>query len=155
MKFDMKGTIMQPFKPKQNHKAVGERSEAIIIARLIEVGYNVYLPFGDNLRCDLIIEDADEKLWRVQCKTGWLQDDGACIEFKTASSYYHTRAGKMGYSKKDYRGQIDFFASYCPNTKGVYLIPVDHVPLTKGRLRLIPTENNQEKNVRWAKDYEL
>lgn len=37
---------MEPAKPKQNHKAIGERSEAIIMARLLEVGYSVLMPFG-------------------------------------------------------------------------------------------------------------
>lgn len=65
---------MQPFKPKQNHKAVGEHSEAIIIAKLLEVGYHVFLPFGDNLRCDVVIEDADGKIcrdWLWSIETTW------------------------------------------------------------------------------------
>jgi hypothetical protein len=142
-------------RPKQNHKAIGERSEAIIIAKLLEVGYYVLMPFGDNLRYDLLIEDADGHYWRIQCKTGWIENNGAYIEFATASTYYHTRAGRTGYGRKDYRGQIDYFAIYCSDTKSVYLVPVDHVPTTSARLRLIPTENNQEKHVRRAKDYEL
>ena len=60
------------FGPKQNNKTKGERSEAIIIAKLLEVGYGVLTPFGDNRRYDLVIEDADGKFWRVQCKTGWM-----------------------------------------------------------------------------------
>ena len=87
-------------KPKQNHKAIGEQSEAIIMAKLLEVGYSVLMPFGDNRRYDLVIEDADEKFWRVQCKTGWVENDGAYIAFKTASSYYHTRAGRRGMGEK-------------------------------------------------------
>ena len=29
--------MVGPFRPKQNHKAIGERSEAIIIAKFLEV----------------------------------------------------------------------------------------------------------------------
>jgi len=47
------------FGPKQNPKAVGERSQAIIIFRLLEAGYNVLTPYRDNTRYDLVIEDAD------------------------------------------------------------------------------------------------
>jgi hypothetical protein len=150
-----KENIMKPLKPKQNHKAIGERSEAIITAKLLEAGYGVLKPFGDNLRYDLVIEDADGQLWRIQCKTGWIEGDDAYIEFATASTYYHTRAGRTGYGRKDYQGQIDYFAVYCPNTGKVYLVPIDHVGKTSAMLRLVPTKNNQEKNVRWAKDYEL
>jgi len=34
------------FGPKQNPKATGERSQAHIIARLLDVGYNVLTPYG-------------------------------------------------------------------------------------------------------------
>ena len=50
-------------------KQLGERSQAHIIARLLEVGYTVLTPYGDSSRYDLVIEDADGKFWRVQCKT--------------------------------------------------------------------------------------
>ncbi len=146
---------MLPARPKQNHKATGERTEAIIIAKFLEVGYGVLTPFGDNLRYDLIIEDADAKLWRIQCKTGWTENDRAYIEFATASTYYHTKAGRTGHGRKDYRGEIDYFAVYCPETTKVYLVPVEHVSVTSAILRLTPTKNNQEKGVRWARDYEL
>jgi len=111
------------FGPKQNPKAIGERSQAYIIAKLLDVGYNVLIPYGDNTRYDLVIEDADGKFWRVQCKTGWLENNAAYIEFATASTYYHTRAGRTGHGRKDYRGQIDYFAVYCPETKGVIWYP--------------------------------
>ena len=38
---------------------------------------------------------------------------------------------------------------------GVYLIPVDHAGISQMSLRLVPTKNNQEKNIGWAKDYEI
>jgi hypothetical protein len=37
----------------------------------------------------------------------------------------------------------------------VYLVPIDHVGMSCAFLRLKPTANKQEKNVRWAKDYEV
>ena len=74
------------------------------------------------------------------------------ILFATASSYNHTMKNK---GWKHYRGQADYFAVYCPETKGVYLVPVDAVGVAQAHLRLIPPKNGQEKNVRWAKDYEL
>ena len=144
---------MEPLKPKPNQKAIGERSQAYILAKLLEIGYNVLTPYGDNTRYDLVIEDADGKFWRVQCKTG--RSNGEYINFAPASLYYHTRAGRTTHGSKSYHGQIDYFAVYCPENKGVYLIPVDHAGISQMNLRLTPTQNNQEKNVHWAKDYEL
>ena len=146
---------MGQFGPKQNNKTIGERSEAIIMAKLLEVGYGVLTPFGDNRRYDLVIEDADGNFYRIQCKTGWVENNGAYIQFKTASSYYHTKAGRTSHGRKDYRGQVDYFAVYCPEIRKVYFVPVDHVGTASASLRLLPTANKQEKNVRWAKDYEL
>jgi hypothetical protein len=144
---------MEPLRPKQNPKAIGERSQAHIIARLLDVGYNVLMPYGDNTRYDVVIEDADGQFLRVQCKTG--RSNGEYIEVAPASLYYHTRAGRTTHGSKSYHGQVDYFAVFCPETRGVYLIPVDHAGVSQMSLRLVPTKNKQEKNVRWAQDYEI
>lgn len=60
-----------------------------------------------------------------------------------------------GYHWRHYRGQCDYFAVYCASLERVYLVPVDEVGKTRAHLRIEPTKNNQEKNVRWARDYEL
>ena len=70
------------------------------MAKLLEVGYGVLMPFGDNRRYDLVIEDADGSFFRIQCKTARLMKDGAYIDFATASTYYHTKAGKTGFGEK-------------------------------------------------------
>jgi hypothetical protein len=54
-----------------------------------------------------------------------------------------------------YRGQCDYFAVYCEEFDKIYLIPVDQVGTTGAVLRLTPRKNNQDKNILWAKDYEL
>lgn len=151
---------MRPLKPDPydkngNRKAIGERSEALITARLVEIGYNVLKPYGDNLRYDLLIEDASEHFWRVQCKTGRIRPNEVSIHFSAVSSYAHTRAGKGGNPHKDYQGQIDYFAIYCPETQGVYLIPIDHVHGDRVRLYLCHQKGKQMDEVKWAKDYEL
>jgi len=97
-----------------------------------------------------VIEDADEQFWRVQCKTAQI-DNGAVIRFDTAN---HNVTGKNR-QRRHYRGQCDYFAVYCQELNKVYLIPVDQVGTNTAHLRLTPTRNQQEKHVRWAKDYEL
>lgn len=57
--------------------------------------------------------------------------------------------------ERTYRGQCDYFAVYCEKFNKIYLIAVDDVSITKANLRLTQTKNNQEKYVRWARDYEL
>ncbi len=138
--------------PKRHTDKTGDISEAAIIARLLQSGYVVLTPYGKNHRYDLVIEDADGQFWRIQCKTGWMGEEQTVINFATASSYNHT-AKQKGW--RHYRGQVDYFAVYCEGNGKVYLVPVEAVGLTQAKLRLTPTKNKQEKNVRWAQDYEL
>ncbi|MFL5658543.1 MAG: group I intron-associated PD-(D/E)XK endonuclease [Ktedonobacteraceae bacterium] len=138
--------------PKRHTDKTGDISEAAIIACLLQSGYVVLTPYGKNHRYDLVIEDADGQFWRIQCKTGWMDEEQTVITFATASSYNHT-AKQKGW--RSYKGQIEYFAVYVEQIGKVYLVPVNAVGNAKGMLRLAPTKNKQEKNVRWAKDYEL
>lgn len=98
------------------------------------------------------IEDADGKFWRVQVKTGWLNEDWSIIKFATASSMNHTVKHK---GLRHYRGQADYFEVYVEQLDTVYFLPVEDVGLGRASLRLVPSKNNQEKHIRWARDYEL
>jgi hypothetical protein len=143
---------MAQISPKRHTDKTGDISEAAIIVRLLRAGYSVLIPYGKNHRYDLLIEDGEGKYWRVQCKTGWLDEKKTVVNFATASSYNHT-AKQKGW--RHYRGQADYFAVYCEELDKAYLIPVDAVGLTLAKLRLVSAKNNQMKNVRWARDYEL
>jgi len=57
---------MESVRTKQTPKTIGDCSQAYIMAKLLEIGYSVLTPFGDNQRYDLVIEDAEGQLWRVQ-----------------------------------------------------------------------------------------
>jgi hypothetical protein len=133
-----KDISMGLFGPKRHTDRVGDVSEAAIATRFLQV-------------------DAEGRFWRIQCKTAWVVQDGSSIAFNTCSSHYSYVSSKsMGVHKRDdYRGQVDYFAAYCEAINKVYLVPVDDAGLTQVRLRLMPTKNKQEKNVRWAADYEL
>ena len=145
------------FGPKRHTDRIGDVSEAAIATRLLQAGYVVLTPYGKQHRYDLVIEDADGRFWRIQCKTAWVVQDGSSIQFNVASSHYsYVDSKSMGVHKRqNYRGQVEYFAVYCEALDKVYLIPVDDVGIAHTRLRLMPTKNKQEKNVRWAKDYEL
>jgi PD-(D/E)XK endonuclease len=138
--------------PKRHTQKTGDISEQAAITRLLQCSYVVLQPIGQMHRYDLVIEDADGKFWRVQVKTGWLNEDQSIIKFASASSYNHT-AKQKGW--RGYRGQCEYFAIYVEALNKVYFVPVDDVGITGATLRLTPSKNNQEKNVRWAKDYEL
>lgn len=138
-------------KGKRDTNAIGDISEATIIARFLQLGYVVLTPYGGNQRYDLVIEDNAGKLWRVQCKTAQIQDEGTVVAFNTATHNIATKNRQT----RHYRRQCDYFAVFCEGLNKIYLVPVEQVGLTKANLRLVSAKNNQEKNVRWAKNYEL
>ena len=94
---------------------------------LEHAGYTLSLPFGENTRYDLIIDDGSN-LSRVQCKTGRLR--GGAIIFPACSSYAHHRSRE--FSSRDYIGEIEYFAIYCAATNGVYLVPIAKTRLCGG-----------------------
>jgi hypothetical protein len=135
----------------EHPKDVGDRSTLAVISVLRELGYGIYLPFGENTRCDFMLE-RDGFVDRVQCKTGRLRK-GAVV-FNVCSSYAHHRSAQV--QKRTYHGEIDLFAVYCPETSGVYLVPISHLPvIRRGFLRVDSPKNNLRDRVRWAADYEV
>ena len=135
----------------EHPKAIGDRSALAIMLALHEAGYDLLVPFGENTRYDLVIDDGT-RLARVQCKTGRLRQ--GAILFNTCSSYAHHPNPRV--VKRDYQGQIDYFAVFCPETRGAYLIPIAEVPLKRqGRLRVHPARNNQQLGIRSAADFEI
>ena len=139
-------------KQKDTTTRKGEIAESAILARLIQLGYRCLIPWGHDNRYDIAIDD-DGKLIRVQCKMARYIEEGGCLEFNTAITY--ARVGGKPHIRKGYKGEIDYFGVYSPDTGKVYLVPIEDTPDGSMVLRLQPTKNNQEKRVKWAKDYEV
>jgi hypothetical protein len=133
---------------RRNSKAVGDLTQAQVLAALLRHGKRVLLPFGDNFRYDLVVEE-DGRFTRIQCKTGRLSR--GAIAFSVASSQYH-RGGR----RRSYQGQIDAFGVFCPETRKTYIIPLRDLPLVReAKLRLETPRNSQARGIRWAAQYEI
>jgi PD-(D/E)XK endonuclease len=123
---------------------------AVMLA-LCSAGYEVLVPFGENTRYDLVIDDG-QSLKRIQCKTGRLR--AGAVRFKTCSTYGHHRNPLA--AQRSYLGEIDAFAVYCPETSGIYLVPIEDLPvLARAALRVDPARNRQKKFIRLAAKYEV
>lgn len=134
---------------------MGAESEAVIAAALIQAGYTVLTPNGYMHRYDLVIEDAEGRFWKVQCKTAWFSRDKTTLKFNGYSILYKGQKGRKETKRMTYTNDVDYFAVYSPDLRKIYLIPITHVGNTENSLRLVPTKNNQESHVKWAADYEL
>ena len=127
----------------------GMIGETAVLNRLVQLGYEVLLPWSQDLGYDLayyveteeghfgFFTHKESQLVRVQCKLAWLSKDGSCILFNTSTASF---GGPDVWKKK----------------RSGYMVSVWEAP-DAGRmiLRLSPTKNNQSKGVKWAKDYEV
>jgi hypothetical protein len=135
----------------EHPKAVGDRSQIAITLALIDAGFAIFVPIGENTRCDLVIDDGS-RLGRVQCKTGRLRK--GAIRFSACSNYAHHNKPRA--VQRDYLGEVDYFAVYCPETEGVYLVPIAEVQVRRwGALRVDPALNRQVRGIRLACNYEI
>jgi len=131
-----------------NSKAIGDVTQSQVLAALLRRGKRVRMPFGDNSRYDLVVEESG-LFTRIQCKTGRISR--GAIVFAVASSQYH-RGGK----RRSYQGQVDAFGVFCPDNGKTYIIPIGDLPLVReAKLRLTSPGNSQVKGIRWAARYEI
>lgn len=142
-------------------------SQTAILNRLVQLGYEILLPWSQDLGYDLayyvekeelhfgFFVQKESQLVRIQCKTARLTKDNACLVFNT-STVSMGGAGIWKKKKSGYRDRADWFGVYSPDTGKVYMVSVWEAP-DAGQmiLRLKPTKNNQGVGVKWAKDFEI
>jgi hypothetical protein len=125
--------------------AIGNQTMGIVLAALLRTGHQPLLPFGDGHPYDIALDNGG-KLVRVQCKTGRLIKGAV---------YFPTSIWCRGNRYRSYRGDVDYFGVYCPETRQVYLVPAADVPDRGASLRVDPPGNGQAKGIRWAIDYAI
>ena len=138
--------------PEVEHpKVIGDRSALAVMVALRARGYDLLVPFGENTRYDLVIDDG-ERLAKVQCKTGRIRN-GAVV-FKVCSSYAHHPNPKERFRR--YGDSVDYYGVHCPDNGGVYFLPAgefrDHFEVA---LRVDPPRNYQRRRIRYAERYRI
>lgn len=132
-----------------NTKRIGNIGEAAVLAKLVELGCPVYIPFGDDEKSDLIAE-FNGCLNRIQIKTTDTIEDGYyTIDFRNCKNHVCCPQANQLYSKND----IDYFITYCIPRKTICIFKTDEMPHAAIRLRFESSKNGQVKGVRFEKDY--
>ncbi|MGH9765849.1 MAG: group I intron-associated PD-(D/E)XK endonuclease [Blastocatellia bacterium] len=133
---------------RKNHtNSKGNVSESAALNAFSKAGFLISVPFGNGAPYDLVV-DTGKRLLKVQVKTGRLR--GGCVLFAAQRINGHHGTKRHKYAE----GEIDLYAVYCQENDGIYLVPTLGA-LAEGRLRVSSTKNNQQQNVRWAKDFEF
>ena len=101
-----------------NTKDVGDLSEILCIAALMQRGLSVSIPYGENNSYDFIA-DCNGALFKLQCKTGRtvVYGESFLIPLQTT-----TKNSKKSRSH-GFKGLVDFIIAYYNNK--FYLLPID------------------------------
>lgn len=129
----------------RNTSNIGNIGQAAVINKFVEMGINVYVPFGDGCVVDLIAE-WNNKLHKIQIKTTESIKDSLMTWRLCKQEGYH--GIKVPYLKDE----VDYFALYCIETKTLCLVPFDNVPLTFS-IRLDSYEGRRYKNMHFESDF--
>lgn len=100
-----------------NPKQIGDNSCINIMACFSNDNRVILMPFGDNQRYDLVVEE-NGRFITVQCKTGRITKTG--FLFQTSSSNWNS--GKIS----KYTNEVDIFAVYLRENKKVYIFNVNN-----------------------------
>lgn len=127
----------------------GDITEIHVAAALMRTGRTVLRPISAGLRYDLLIDNVDGTFARVQCKTGILKD--GFITFRVRSFDARRPNGVS------YRGQIESFGVFCPQSGRTYLVPMSALTASDStaRLRVRPARNGQRTGIRMAEEFEI
>lgn len=135
-----------------NTKDIGDQSESKVLSMFLDRGYSVLIPFGDNKRYDLVVEDRG-KFIRIQIKTGSYRN--GCVISKLYSTY--KLKGKI--VRRLYtREEIDYVIIYSPDLNKFYLINVREINVGEITLRVKTSKNSkgvQKKKINFAEDFEF
>jgi hypothetical protein len=131
-------------------KTKGDLAELKVAADLVDRGYRLAIPFGEDNDFDLILCRGDQ-LERVQVK--YTESDGAVIAVKCYSDSLTN--GRVRQTKRYTSLMIDWLAVCDATSKRCFYIPAEE--LGDGRtiihLRLAHARNGQRRGIRFADDY--
>jgi hypothetical protein len=123
----------------------GLLGEIEFIRHFLKSGWNIYKPFDQNCRADLLIEK-ENKFKKIQIKY--------CTPYKGVLRVELIHPGK---NRKPYcASDIDAIGVFDAKNENFYLIPLnDILPKQEIWIRVDKPANKQERNINWAEKYKI
>ena len=132
----------------KNSKEQGDIAEAYAAAKMLEKGWEVSKPLGDNYTYDYVVK-IDDKFEKIQVKSSSYKNG----VIKAWCNRYYTNLKKNVKYKKE---EVDFFVVYSPELNKCYVVGFnERNAKSQITLRVEPSKNGQHKNIQWAKDFEI
>ena len=124
-------------------KTKGSIAEMAVATRLIEEGWHVLFPVGENTRYDLVAERNGHFI-KIQVKYVTPQNGFLEVNCRSCNNW-----SILHYTEKE----IDFIAAYNSRDKKIYFIPVSKLNNSSFNLRLDKSKNNQKTKIHFADDF--
>lgn len=131
-----------------NSKRIGNIGEAKVLAKFVEMGIPIYIPFGDDEKADLVAE-FNGKLNKIQVKTSIKSKNGCSIFDLTSSTAHRTNGGRRKYLNSE----IDYFALYSLDRDKIYLMKAPDNPMTAITIRFEDTKSGKKIGVNYESDF--
>lgn len=131
-----------------NPNKKGTLGEIAVCKELFQLGYDVFVEFGNHSKIDLIVLDENYNACKVQIKT--TESRNGVIEVYSVKNCLNPKYNST-YTTK----QIDIFAIYICDKDLVFYVTAEEI-LKNGKVskfRLSESKNGQKKYVRYIKDY--
>jgi len=126
-------------------KQKGSIAEAKVLAYLVDKGYRVFVPWGEDHRFDLLCETKGV-FQRIQVK--YVSPKNGCIEIPLRSM---NNWNTIRYSSEN----VDIIAAYNPENDKIYFIPLTSFKnIATIKLRFDKAKNLQQKRIKWASEFE-
>lgn len=124
-------------------KTKGEIAEFIVSARLIELGWRVLFPAGENTRYDLVAE-RDGRFIRIQVKYVTPKDGALTVNCRSCNNWQ-----VLPYTPEE----IDVLAAYDAKHGTIYFIRSNQMNKNTFKLRLEKSKNHQIEGVHDAANF--
>ena len=127
-------------------KDMGKWGEGKVITQALEHGCSAFIDFGDNSKTDIIIEDDQHNLFKIQVKT--------VKRVKGVTTLLLYKNGP-GYRFKYLEGMVDYFALVDFDSGNIAWIEATNKLFESSSVgfRHEPARNGQTRGVSWFADY--
>lgn len=129
-------------------KEQGILGEAKVLAKFVELGIPISIPFGDNCSYDLIAE-FNGKLNKIQIKSS-TQTSEDVTQFKISKTRINRNENVTSYYTKN---EVDYFALYSVVKDQIYLVSFEDSPSVGIPIRHTKPKNNQIDRAKMDYDY--
>lgn len=129
---------------------MGSYGEALVVSEIIRNGCAAFTDFGDNSRVDVIVEDSEGNLHKIQIKTVGREEHSPDV-----SRLYLYKSGPGGYKFTYTEKMVDWFALLDLESGKIAWVPSKEALECTSQMSLRHTKpaNNQTKNIRMFNDY--